>query len=486
MAQTFPQGLEPSYVWQQFALIASVPHGSGNEAQLREKLIAWAKEHNFDYKTDEAGNMVVIVPPTKGMEDRPTTVLQGHIDMVCEKNEEVDFDFEKEGIRVVVEGDHVTAQGTTLGADNGIGVAIAMAVAIDPEVKHGPLELLFTVEEETGMDGAFALKPGFVTGEQMLNLDTEEEGSIYVSCSGGGDVRSSFKVETSDIPEKMLPYQIEVKGLMGGHSGLDIIENRANAIKSLTRVLLALWKDGIDFRLASIKGGSQRNAIPREASCLLYLAEEKFDEATKTIAQMEEILKKEFKKTDKYLQVLLSRWEGASSGKALTEDLTRRLLHALNANPSSTIAMSQEIEGLVETSNNLGVIETNEDEIVIVNCTRSSKEPSLEALRSSLLSLYELAGAEAVLEPSYPGWEPDMDSPLLKTATKVHTELFGEPIIKAVHAGLECGVIGKIYPKMKMISIGPDISGAHSPDEKVSISSTQRFYEYVKALLAQL
>ncbi len=485
MANAFPEGLEPALLWASFDLIRSLPHGSGNEAQLKEALEAWADEHGFEHVQDEVGNLLVRVPGSPGYEDHPVVIIQGHIDMVCEKNADTEFDFATQGIDVAMDGDWLTAVGTTLGADNAIGVAAGMAVAIDPDVKHPPLELLMTVDEETGMTGAFGLQPDFCTGKTLINCDTEEEGAIYVGCSGGGDVLARFPREDKKAKQGRLAYGIEIKGLKGGHSGLDIHENRANAIKCLARVLWALDRNDVGLRLSSFEGGSMRNAVPREARCSLYIKPKRVDAMLAVVNAVQAELQAEFAGTDPDLVVVAEQLE---DGPATIFDrgFQAYLVRTIMAVPSAVIAMSGSVPGLVETSNNLGVVRMTDTHVEFVCCARSSLGVALESVRASLAALFELAQAEVVLDESYPGWLPDMDSPLLAKALAVHEELFGPAEIKAVHAGLECGLLQKAIPGCDMISIGPDIRGAHSPTERVSVPSTAKFYQLLVALLAAL
>ena len=486
MANAFPQGLEPALLWQSFDLIRSLPHGSGNEAQLIDALKAWAAEHGFEAVQDAVGNLLVRVPGSPGYEDHPVVVLQGHVDMVCEKNADTDFDFATQGIDVVMDGDWLTAVGTTLGADNAIGVAGGMAVAIDPDAKHPPLELLMTVDEETGMTGAFGLEPGFVTGKTLINCDTEEEGAIYVGCSGGGDVLASFPLEQRKAKKGRTPYSIQIKGLKGGHSGLDIHENRANAIQCLARVLWALDRNGVGLRLAAFTGGSMRNAVPREADCSLYIKPKRVDAMKAVVAAVQAELQAEFRATDPDLVVELAEITSKPPKKIFDRGFQAYLVRTFLAVPSSVITMSGSVPGLVETSNNLGVVRMTDEAVEVVCCARSSLGSALEAVRAQLVALFELAGAHVELDDSYPGWLPDMDSPLLAKALAVHQELFGPAEIKAVHAGLECGLLQQAIPGCDMISIGPDITGAHSPTERVSVPSTAKFYQLLVALLAAL
>ena len=377
--------------------------------------------------------------------------------------------------------------GTTLGADNGIGSAAALALADDPDAVHGPLEVLLTVDEETGMTGARELDPALVTGRRMLNLDTEEEGAVYIGCAGGGDVLCKFPVETMARPDWTAVFRIDVKGLAGGHSGLNIHENRANAIKVLARVLDALPESGVDYQLVNIEGGSKRNAVPREAFARIIVSADDVESLMAEIARLEAEIKAEFTATDPDMVLVCTARPDCKCGTIFTASFTRKLVAALHASPSGVVTMSRDVPGLVETSNNLGVIHTNEDDIEVVHCTRSSVTSALEALRTSIRALYELAGANVDLQPSYPGWAPNVASPLLKKALAVYEQTTGKKAeIKAVHAGLECGLLGEKCPGMDMISIGPEMHAVHSPDEKVSVSSTARFYAYLKTLLAAL
>ena len=486
MANAFPQGLEPALLWQSFDLIRSLPHGSGNEAQLIEALQAWADEHGFEHAQDAVGNLLVRVPGSPGYEDHPVVILQGHIDMVCEKNADTEFDFATQGIDVAMDGDWLHALGTTLGADNAIGVAGGMAVAIDPDAKHPPLELLMTVDEETGMTGAFGLQSDFCTGKTLINCDTEEEGAIYVGCSGGGDVIARFPLEQMKARKNRTPYRIAVKGLKGGHSGLDIHENRANAIKCLARVLWGLDRSGVGLRLAAFTGGSMRNAVPREAECSLYIKPKRVAAMKDVVAAVQAELQAEFRATDPDLVVVAEEITADPPAMIFDRGYQAYLVRTVLAVPSCVIAMSGSVPGLVETSNNLGVVRMTDEAVEFVCCARSSLGSALEAVRAQLVAIFELAGAHVELDESYPGWLPDMESPLLAKALVVHEELFGLAEIKAVHAGLECGLLQKAIPGCDMISIGPDITGAHSPTERVSVPSTAKFYQLLVALLAAL
>jgi dipeptidase D len=359
-------------------------------------------------------------------------------------------------------------------------------VAIDPDVKHPPLELLMTVDEETGMTGAFGLQPGFCSGQTLINCDTEEEGAIYVGCSGGGDVIARFPLETKKAKKGRQAYRLEVKGLKGGHSGLDIHENRANAIKCLARVLWALDRHDVGLRLASFVGGSMRNAVPREANCTLFIKPKRVEAMLAVVQAVQAELQAEFRSTDPGLVVQAVELTADAPTTIFDRGFQSYLVRTIMAVPSAVIAMSRDVPGLVETSNNLGVVRMTDEAVELVCCSRSSLGSALEAVRASLVAIFELAGAEVELDDSYPGWLPDMDSPLLAKALEVHQELFGPAHIKAVHAGLECGLLQEAIPGCDMISIGPDITGAHSPTERVSVPSTAKFYQLLVALLAAL
>ncbi len=487
MANNMPPGIEPRLLWKHFDTIRSIPHGSGNEKALRTALRDWATTRGLVHVTDATGNLLIQVPATPGREAESPTVLQGHLDMVCEKNADVDHDFDTDALRLKLEGQWLSALGTTLGADNGIGVAAALALAEDPAAQHGPLEILLTVDEETGMTGAWGLEPGFLKGKRLLNLDTEEEGAVYVGCAGGGDTYSRFTISWEPCPARHSLVKLAVSGLLGGHSGLDIHENRANAIKCLARLLAAARESGIDFRLQQIQGGSMRNAIPREASCTVLVDSTQTETTTEAFSAEAQILKSEFAATDPDMTL---HWNVTTPGvpcSTFSMDLTTTVLHSLLANPSGVLAMSKDVPGLVETSNNLGVVQTKGNTLEIVNCSRSSVNSALGDLRRTLKSIYHLAGAQVETDAPYPGWQPDLDSPLLATVLKVHENLFGKKArVMAVHAGLECGLIGQHFPGMAMVSIGPDIRGAHSPDERVHVGSTANFYTFLKAILADL
>jgi len=478
-------GMEPKNVWKHFDKIRSIPHCSGHEARLAEYLIAYAKGKELDVEKDATGNVVIRVPATPGHENAPTIVLQGHMDMVGEKNSDVVHDFSKDPIQLEFQGEWLKAKGTTLGSDNGIGLAAALSMIDSKDAVHGPLELLFTVDEEVGLTGAGKLKPGFVKGGMMMNLDSEELGAVYIGCSGGGDTTLKFPVDFLDVPAGTKGFVLRVTGLRGGHSGIDIHEQRGNAIKILSR---CLWKVSRTqpVHLVGLKGGNKRNAIPREAEAELMVLETAVDDLSGFIGDETAKIAEELGRREVNLVVKLEPSERTFS-RIMDAKSQKTILNLLSALPHGVEAMSYDIPGLVETSNNLATISTGGDEIVIGLSTRSSIASALKALRERIRSTAELAGASVEENEPYPGWKPNLESKLLAVVKAVHLREFGaEPQMKAIHAGLECGIIGEKFPGMDMISIGPWIEHPHSPDERVNMPSVEKFWKLLKAVLAEL
>ena len=478
-------GLEPKNVWKHFDKIRSIPHCSGHEARLGEYLIAYAKGKDLEVEKDANGNVVIRVPATPGRENAPTVVLQGHMDMVCEKNSDVVHDFSKDPIQLEFQGEWLKAKGTTLGSDNGIGLAAALSVIDSKEVVHGPLELLFTVDEEVGLTGAGKLKPGFLKGSMMMNLDSEELGAVYIGCSGGGDTTLKFPVHFIDAPAGTKGFVLRVTGLRGGHSGIDIHEQRGNAIKILSRVL---WKASRTqpVHVVGIRGGNKRNAIPREADSELLVLETAVDDLMEIVGDEAAKIAEELGRREVNLTVKLEPSERTFS-RMMDASAQKTLLDLLVTLPHGVETMSYDIAGLVETSNNLATISTGGDDVVIGLSTRSSIASALKALRERIRSASELAGAAIEENEPYPGWKPNLESKLLAVVKAVHLREFGaEPQMKAIHAGLECGIIGEKFPGMDMISIGPWIEHPHSPDERVNIPSVEKFWKLLKAILAEL
>ncbi|HEX2868104.1 MAG TPA: aminoacyl-histidine dipeptidase [Ignavibacteriales bacterium] len=483
MSKEVIEGLKPEALWQRFYEITQVPRPSKMEGKIREYLRNFARENNLPLKEDEVGNIVISAPASPGYENAKTIVLQGHVDMVCEKNKGTDIDFEKDPLKLERQGDWIKAQGTTLGSDNGIGVAAALAALTDKNLIHGPLEALFTVDEETGLTGANNLQPGFITGKTLLNLDSEEDGAFYVGCSGGLDTQGTFSVDYTDKVEGFNTYSLMVSGLKGGHSGLDINTGRANAIKVMGRVLKALEAAGL--MLVHLEGGSKRNAIPREAEATVLIKPSKEKKAFSILRDLESQLQNEFKTSDSGLKVELTR-KDEQPAHAMNKKFQKKLINTLLGLPHGVVQMSADIPGLVETSTNLATVNMNDGNLVIGTSQRSSIESAKRYVAQTVESVLDLAGSEISQGDGYPGWKPDMSSEALKASKKIFEVLFNsEPEVKAIHAGLECGILGDKYPGLDMISFGPTIEGAHSPDERVNIPTVERFYELLKGILAE-
>ena len=477
--------LEPKSLWTQFHGLTRVPRPSKKE----EKILAYLKElltgMGYEYVQDKTGNIIVRKPATPGYENAPVTLIQGHVDMVCEKNKDTKFDFDNDPIEAYVDGEWVTAKGTTLGADNGIGVAAGLAVLESRDLVHPPMEFLFTVDEETGLTGAKGLEAGFLKADIMLNLDSEEDGALYVGCAGGMDTAGVMKTRFQNAPDTHDAVEISVSGLKGGHSGLDIATGRGNAIKFLTRVLNYVAKHHPQLQLSVMAGGSKRNAIPREAECVVYIEKESTD---KLIAKMDEFTQtflKEIRTVEPDLKVTAKRAEG--NGKVIERAQFEQLLRVLTALPHGVIKMSADIEGLVETSTNLATVTMEGDSLTVGTSQRSSVESEKDEIVDTVTAIFAIAGLEIVPGDGYPGWQPNMDSSALHFVKQSFNDLFGkEPEIKAIHAGLECGLIGEVFPNMDMISFGPTIQGAHSPDERIHIGATERFWNLVAKTLENI
>lgn len=478
-------GLEPRFLWGHFSEMTAVPRPSKHE----ERVVAWARsvaeKHGFEVRSDEIGNLVVVVPATAGRESAPVIILQGHLDMVCEKNNDVEHDFMNDPIRPRIDGDWVYATGTTLGADNGIGVAAGLAAATDPDVVHGPLELLFTLDEETGLTGAQRLDGSMLQGRTMLNLDSEEDGVIFAGCAGGADTHLLLTPKTTAAPSGTTAHAVEVGGLRGGHSGLNIHENRGNAIKVLVRLLDRMAASGVAYDLATLEGGSAHNAIPREARAVIHLPDGGDAELDKVLGPFKQDVQAELKGIDDGVEIRVTPAEGGSSVMVPAD--RDRLIGLLLALPHGVLGMSQELPGLVETSNNLATVDADNGRIRIIVSSRSSIAPIQEGLLASIRAVGNLAGSEVQTHDGYPGWKPNMASPVLGVVREVYGELWnGEPEVTAIHAGLECGLLGEKVPGLDMVSFGPQIEGAHSPEERIQISSVARFWDALKKTLDRL
>lgn len=473
--------LNPKCIWKNFYDLTQCPRPSRKEEKAIEFAYNFGKKLGLETIKDEVGNIIIRKPATKGMEDRKGIILQGHLDMVPQKNSDVEFDFEKDPIKTRIEGDWVYATGTTLGADNGLGVAAAMAVLESDNIKHGPIEALFTTTEETGMVGARNLKPGLLKGDILINLDSETEGELYVGCAGGLDCEAYFDYTTEPVPAGYEFYKVSAKGFVGGHSGMDIILYRANAIKMLTRVLLPMVEK-LGAKLVSIDGGTARNAIPREAFATIAIGKERVKEAEAIVAAALAEIKNEYSATDKEADLVMEPCTAA--GEAIDNKTALGLLRALLTCPSSVARMSDSMPGMVETSNNMAIVAMEEGKIVVKNMLRSSVDSAKDALAEEIRAIFEMAGATCSFSGSYSGWQPNMESPILKSMLEVYKNLFGtEAEIKAIHAGLECGILGGTYPNWDMISCGPTLLSPHSPNERANIPSVEKFWKFLVATL---
>lgn len=480
------EGLQPQELWEHFYQISQIPRCSKHEEKIREYVIEVAKRNGLDFKLDQTQNVVVRKPATPGLENKPVVVLQSHLDMVCEKNKDTQHDFSKDPIRLKRNNGWITADGTTLGSDNGIGVAAALAVLESKNIKHGPLEFLFTMDEETGLTGATQLADDMLEGKILINMDSEEDGAFYIGCAGGKDTELSLKIESEDIPSGYKAVRVRVGGLQGGHSGLNIHEGRGNAIKLLVRFL---WKASqlMDVRLASIDGGSKHNAIPRECDAVVYLPSDKVTELRKLAERYDKDYKNEYELVDKEVFVSVAEGGFDKPDKVFSKNLQQRLINLIYAMPHGVLAMSHAVPGLVETSTNMAVVHTKGGKVYLVTSQRSSVQSELVDMADMVCALGQLAGADIDQGAGYPAWQPNPESPTLKKSVEVYKSLFGsEPEVKAVHAGLECGIIGDKFPGMDMISFGPTILGAHSPDERVEIVTVEKFWKLLRAILEKL
>ncbi len=471
--------LEPTALWNYFADLNAVPRPSKKEERVIQFMKDFGTDLGLETIEDEVGNVIIRKPATSGMEDRMSLVLQSHLDMVHQKNSDTEFDFDSQGIEMYVDGDWVRANGTTLGADNGLGVATIMSILASENISHPAIEALFTIDEETGMTGAMGLKGGILKGDILLNLDTEEDDEIGVGCAGGIDVTANGNYTEVDTPSNAQAYTITVKGLRGGHSGMDIIQGLGNANKLMNR-LLASNQDLLS--IAEISGGSLRNAIPRESVATVVVTTENISAFVSKMEAIQFDIIEEFKLLEPDLSISTEKTE--LPNKVMQAGDQSNLLNAVYGAHNGVFRMSPAIEDLVETSNNIAKITVNDGSIKIECLTRSSVESSKNDLASTLKAVFELAGYEVNLSGSYPGWAPNMSSPILKLLDSLYEKINGEKAkVAACHAGLECGILGQNYPDMDMISFGPTIKGAHSPDERASISSTQKYWAFVLEIL---
>jgi len=475
--------LTPQPLWQFFDKICSIPHPSKHEEALAQYIIEWATTEGLDVRRDPTGNVFIKKPATPGMEDRKGVVLQAHIDMVPQKNEDTEHDFTKDPIQPYIDGEWVTAKGTTLGADNGMGMASCLAVLASKELKHGPLEVLLTIDEEAGMTGAFGLEAGWLEGDILLNTDSEQEGEVYMGCAGGADGAIKLDIEREALPSGYITRQITLKGLKGGHSGCDIHTGRGNANKLLGRFLAGHAQE-LDLRLVEFRGGSLRNAIPREAFATIAVPAKNEAKLAELFTFYTNLLKDELGKVE---TDIVSFNETTSAEQVLTKNTQSRFIATLNACPNGVIRMSDDIEGVVETSLNVGVITTDENSITILCLIRSLMDSGRSMVEGMLSSVAELAGAQVTFSGTYPGWKPDANSEIMHVFRDVYESIYGnKPNIMVIHAGLECGLFKKPYPEMDMISFGPTIKFPHSPDEKVKIDTVALYWEQMVAILENI
>ena len=477
--------LEPQELWKHFENLNAVPRPSKKEERVIEFMLKFGKDLNLETFQDEIGNVIIKKPASKGMENRQTVILQSHLDMVHQKNESTQFDFDTQGIEMIVDGDWVRANGTTLGADNGIGVAAIMAVLSSTTIEHPAIEALFTIDEETGMTGAKELNGSHFNGTILLNLDTEDDDELSIGCAGGIDTNTNYSYEEENIASDNIGVKISLRGLVGGHSGMDIDKGRGNANKWMVRFLYHL-KSLIDLQLVSFEGGSLRNAIPREATAIIAINKDQLKIAENELEKVTAIFKDEFKHIEPEFQFTLEKIDSTHK-KAVSQRDAERILNVLYAVPNGVYRMSPAIPGLVETSSSLAIVEIKNGKCTTQSLQRSSVESSKGDIANTIRAAFEAIGSSVVQGGDYPGWSPNNNSPILNQMAAIYRDLFSaEPQIKACHAGLECGILLQHLPNVDMISFGPNIRGAHSPDECVQISSVQKFWQFFLTTLRQI
>ncbi|MBP6978884.1 MAG: aminoacyl-histidine dipeptidase [Bacteroidales bacterium] len=474
--------LKPAPLWSYFDEICQVPRPSKKEEKIREYLLSFGRKHKLETLRDDAGNVLIRKPASPGNENLRTVILQSHMDMVCEKNSDSPHDFLLDPIRPYIDGEWIKAKGTTLGADDGIGMATQLAILASDSIPHGPLECLFTVDEETGLTGAFGMKPGFMNGSLLINLDSEDEGEIFIGCAGGMDTVARFAFKVKKVSGNLVAFRVKAGGLKGGHSGDDIHKGLGNSIKILTRLLWqADRKNGI--RIAAIEGGNLRNAIPREATAIIVVPAKKQQEFVDLAASYKQDVKYELGITEPDLYLTVEETELPE--KVMGGKLQRKLLNALYGCPHGVIAMSQRMPGMVETSTNLASVKrTEEGYLEVCTSQRSDTTSSKHDIARMVESVFRLAGAKVTHSDGYPGWSPNPDSAILKISVKAYEDLFSKvPVVRSIHAGLECGLFLEKYPGLDMISIGPTLRGVHSPDERLEIASVIKFWDFLLEIL---
>jgi len=476
--------IQPESIWKWFSVLCKIPRPSGHEADVIAMIRNYAEQRGFLTRTDQAGNLVVYKKAFAGYSEYPAVILQAHVDMVCEKNEDTKHDFYNDPIEPYVDDGWIKARGTTLGADNGIGVSAMLAIMEDSHLEHGPLELLFTVDEERGLTGARNLDKTLLSGKILINLDSEDEDELFIGCAGGIDTIAEFEPSLDDVPEGYCFYNLTLTGLTGGHSGDEIDKGRANSIKLMARMLNELQKT-LNLRINSLSGGHQHNAIPREATADVCVPCKEKNRFIEEVKKWGGVFSKEYKDTDPNLN--LSWKEIEIMQYVYSKSFQEKLVHALNACPHGVMRMSRDMPGLVETSTNLASVKETKNKIVVSTSQRSSVDTAKYDIASQVRSVFHLAGARTEHSTGYPGWEPKPDSPLVKHVSITHQKLFGkEPVVRAIHAGLECGLFLEKYPELDMISFGPTIKGVHSPDERVNIQSVEKFWNLLLEVLKTL
>lgn len=476
--------LEPKLLWKHFHSLTQIPRPSKKEERIIQFMKEFGENLGLETIVDEVGNVIIRKPASPGMENRIGVVLQSHLDMVPQKNSDKDHDFEKDPIDTIIEGEWVKANGTTLGSDNGMGVAAAMAVLEDKDLVHGPVEALFTIDEESGMTGANNLKPNILRGDILINMDSEEEGELYIGCAGGINGNFKFSYKEEPVPDSTKAFKINISGLKGGHSGLDIPLGRGNSCKIMNR-LLHHGNTEHGLRLTSIDAGNMRNAIPREANAVIVLPEAETDKFKQCFDKMVAKIKAELSVTEPGLNIEMVSTE--SPEFVMDEDTQTRVIKAVYGCPNGVIRMSDSMQGLVETSTNLSIVNSSDGTVTVLCLIRSSVDSAKQDLVNMMGSIFELAGAEVDFDGDYPGWKPNPDSTILKLMQDVYSNKYGKvPEITAIHAGLECGILGAAYPNWDMISFGPTIRYPHSPDEKVNIPSVEKFYDFLLETLKNI
>ncbi|MCB0804557.1 MAG: aminoacyl-histidine dipeptidase [Bacteroidales bacterium] len=476
--------LEPKIVWKHFYNLTQIPRPSKKEGKVIDFVKKFGEDLGLETMVDAVGNVIIRKPATPGMENRKGVILQGHLDMVPQKNSGTAHDFEKDPIDAYVDGEWVTARGTTLGSDNGMGVAAAMAVLEANDLKHGPVEALFTIDEETGMTGAENLQPNILKGDILINMDSEDEGELYIGCAGGVDTSVKFQFKNDEVPENSVAYKISVTGLKGGHSGLDIHLGKGNACLILNSLLQSA-ADKSDARLASIDAGSLRNAIPREAFAVVTVPEDQQDDFLDLISATEDEVSVVLKEVDPEVRIKAEKTDMPAS--VIDSETAERFYDAVMGCPNGVIAWDKNMPDVVETSSNLAIIKSEGNTISIAILTRSASDGERDKVAAKIADVFKEAGAAVAHHGAYPGWKPNVDSPILETMKKVYNTKFGRiPEVKVIHAGLECGILGSIYPNWDMISFGPTIRFPHSPDEKVNIETVSKFWMYLVETLEHI